>query len=249
MYLRPSKLRSMGTFNVGKWIPLRAYLVSAVMAFCHLADGRAQIAPSQSEIDSYRGLHLAAAQGDLVAAKQLVESGSDINVQDAHGRTPLMVATYSRNTGLAKFLIEHGADVNVLDVQRYDMLTIAAVLNDVDLVTLAIDSGADAGLVTSPYDGTALIAAAHLGHVEVVGALIKAGAPVDHVNNLGWTALIEAIVLGDGGRNHQLVVQELVDAGADLNLADKDGVKPLSLARQYAVTLIEQILLQAGAQP
>ena len=74
--------------------------------------------------------------------------------------------------------------------------------------------GASAKLTTSRYDGTALIAAAHLGHDGVVRQLIAAGAPLDHVNNLHWTALIEAIVLGDGGRRHQAVVQALLKAGA-----------------------------------
>ena len=70
------------------------------------------------------------------------------------------------------------------------------------MVNLAITAGADTNLITSPYEGTALIAAAHLGHVEVVRALIDGKAPLDHVNNLGWTAHIEAIVLGDGGPSH-----------------------------------------------
>ena len=228
---------------------VRTYLYYAVLVFCILLEAQAQVAPSQSEIAAYTGLHLAVAQGDFAAAKQLLESGSDINAQDSGGRTPLMVATYKKSKDIARFLIAHGADINALDAQHYDMLTLAAVLNDVDLVRLAVDSGADAGLVTSPYEGTALIAAAHLGHVEVVRTLIKAGAPLDHVNNLGWTALIEAIVLGDGGRNHQQVVKDLVRAGADVNLADRDGVKPLTLARQYGFEEIEQFLLKAGADP
>ena len=49
-------------------------------------------------------------------------------------------------------------------------------------------NGASAKLVTSRYDGTELIAAAHLGHDGVVCQLIAAGAPLDHVNNLHWTA-------------------------------------------------------------
>ena len=160
-----------------------------------------------------------------------------------------MVATYAGNLGMAKLLIEFNADVNALDVQHYDMLTIAAVANDVGLVTVGLDAGADASQITSPYEGTALIAAAHLGHIEVVRSLINAGAPLDHINNLGWTALIEAIVLGDGGTNHQQVVHDLIAAGADLNLADADGVRPLLLARRYGYEEIERILLQAGAEP
>jgi ankyrin repeat protein len=97
-------------------------------------------------------------------------------------------------------------------------------------MSLALQLGNDPGLTTSRWDGTALIAAAHLGHAEVVRRLIAAGAPLDHVNNLGWTALIEAVVLGDGGRNHQEVVRALIDAGADASIADRDGATPLMLA-------------------
>ena len=75
------------------------------------------------------------------------------------------------------------------------------------MLKLAIASGGNTRAITSPYKGTALIAAAHLGHAEVVEALIAAKAPLDHVNNLGWTALIEAIVLGDGGPRHQATVE------------------------------------------
>ena len=81
-------------------------------------------------------------------------------------------------------------------------MTIAAVANDVPTLRLALELGASAKNVTSRYDGTALIAAAHLGHAEVVKILIAASAPLDHVNNLGWTALMESIVLGDGGSRH-----------------------------------------------
>ena len=128
------------------------------------------------------------------------------------------------------------------------MLTIAAVANDTKMVGLAIRSGADAGLVTSPYDGTALIASAHLGHVAVVNALIAADAPVDHVNNLGWTALIEAIVLGDGGARHISIVRMLIAAGADVNLADGRGTRPLALARQRGYAAMVDALQKAGAE-
>ena len=52
----------------------------------------------------------------------------------------------------------------------------------------------------APMTEPRLIAAAHRGHVDVVRALIAAKAPLNHVNNLGWTALLEAVVLGNGGR-------------------------------------------------
>ena len=97
-------------------------------------------------------------------------------------------------------------------------------------MSLAISLGNNPGLTTSPYDGTALIAAAHLGHVEVVQRLIDAGAPLDHINNLHWTAAMEAVVLGDGGENHQAVLDALLKAGADRSLADRYGRTPLDHA-------------------
>lgn len=208
-----------------------------------------QTPPSAQEIAAYSGLHAAAAKGDATEIKRLAAAGGDINARDGHGRTPLMVAAFQRHLAAARTLIEAGADLNLLENQAYDVITIASVLDDPEMVRLAIASGGSATAVTSPYKGTALIAAAHLGHAEVVAALIAGRAPLDHVNNLGWTALIEAIVLGDGGARHQATVNALIKAGADLNLPDRQGVAPLSLARSRGYGKIADMLEQAGAKP
>ena len=128
-------------------------------------------------------------------------------------------------------LVAAGADLNALEHQRYDAVTIAAVANDEAGLALLLEAGASPRNITSPYDGTALIAAAHLGHVGVVRQLISAGAPLDHVNNLHWTALIEAVVLGDGGKRHTEIVRLLLLAGASVKLGDRDGNTPLMLAK------------------
>lgn len=98
------------------------------------------------------------------------------------------------------------------------------------------------------YGGTALIPAAERGHVETVRTLIAAGVDVNHVNNLGWTALLEAIILGNGELKYQHVVELLLKAGADPNLADKDGITPLQHARSREYREIEKRLLAAGAK-
>jgi ankyrin repeat protein len=134
------------------------------------------------------------------------------------------------------------ADVNALDGDKYDMVTIAAVADDLDMLKAALAAGNRPDLTTSPYDGTALIAAAHLGHADVVKLLIDAGAPLDHVNNLGWTALIEAVILGDGGRAHQATVRHLVTAGADRGIADRQGMTPLDHAKQRGYREIAAML-------
>lgn len=191
----------------------------------------AQTAPSQSEIAAYDGLFAAAYTGDVAEIKRLAAAGADVNARDRRVRTPAHVAAYASQDEALRALAEAGADMNALEGQAYDVVTIAAVADDPELMSLAIELGNDPGLTTSPYDGTALIAAAHLGHVEVVKRLIAAGAPLDHVNNLHWTAVIESVVLGDGGPDHQAVLKALLDAGADRNLADRDGVTPLEHAR------------------
>jgi uncharacterized protein len=207
-----------------------------------------QTPPSERELRIYAGLHDAAARGDAAAIEKLIAEGERPNIQDARSRTPLHVAAFLRKHDAARALIRLGADPNALDAERYDVVTIASVNDDREMLEIALAGGGNARAVTSPYDGTALIAAAHRGHVEIVRALIAAKAPLDHVNNLGWTALLEAIVLGNGGTRHTAVVAALVEAGADVNIADRHGTTPRGHARQRGYSQIARILEHAGAR-
>lgn len=208
----------------------------------------AQVPPSEDEQARYQGLHAAAQRGDAARIAALLAAGADPNARDANGRTPLHVATFARQRDAIRVLAKGGAELGALDDDRYDAVTIAAVADDEPTLALLLALGASAKLTTSRYDGTALIAAAHLGHDGVVRLLIKAGAPFDHVNNLHWTALIEAIVLGDGGRRHQAVVRDLLAAGASTALADRSGQTPLALARGRGYREMVGMLEAAGAR-
>ena len=218
---------------------MRGFLAVLAVVVPNLA--AAQVAPSATEVAAYDGLHRAAHVGDLETIRKLAP-GADLEMRDGRGRTPLHVAAFASQDDALRTLAEAGADMNALEFQAYDVVTIAAVADDPELMTLAIELGNDPGLTTSPYDGTALIAAAHLGHDEVVRRLIAAGAPLDHVNNLGWTALIEAVILGDGGPRHQRVVRALIDAGADRELTDRQGRTPLQLAEAAGYVAIAEML-------
>nr|WP_225984754.1 ankyrin repeat domain-containing protein [Noviherbaspirillum aerium] len=202
----------------------------------------AQVAPSAWQAAAYTGLLAAAHGGDVAQLKALLLKKTDLEIRDAQQRTPLHVATYARHHNAIRLLAEAGADLNAMEHQRYDPVTIAAVADDNGTLALLLKLGASAKNVTSPYDGTALIAAAHLGHVGVVKQLIASGAPLNHVNNLHWTALMEAVVLGDGGRNHTEVVRLLLDAGADRTLTDNAGNTPLALAQARGYQEMAQLL-------
>ena len=229
-----------------KFCPQGACLLSVLLFVTTLAF--AQMPPGAAELHAYRGLHAAAAKGDVAEIEKLAKSGAPIDVRDSRARTPLHVAAFMQKPEAARALMRLGADANALEVQKYDIVTIAAVADDVPMLKVALEGGCKAGNITSPYYGTALIAAAHLGHDEVVRTLIAAKAPLDHVNNLGWTAVIESIVLGDGGKRHVATLKALVDAGANINLADRSGETPLTLAKRRGFKEMVAILEKAGGR-
>ncbi|MCM3564674.1 ankyrin repeat domain-containing protein [Hydrogenophaga intermedia] len=212
------------------------------------ASAMAQVPPSPAESAAYQGLHAAAQRGDVAQIARLLKAGAAIDATDGAGRTPLHVATFARQGAAVRVLMEAGANHAKLEHGRYDAVTIAAVADDEDTLRTLLAQGASAKLVTSRYDGTALIAAAHLGHDGVVRQLIAAGAPLDHVNNLHWTAVIESIVLGDGGKRHQATLKALIDAGANLQLADRHGQTPLALAKARGYAEMVAMLEKAGAR-
>ena len=228
-------------------MPSRATLIFALAACWPLAS-HAQVPPAASEKAAYSGLFAAAAQGDAPQIKALVAKGTKVDAKDGHGRTALHVAAFGAKHGAMRALVAAGANPNALENDRYDIVTIAAVANDVPTLKVALELGCSAKNITSRYDGTALIAAAHLGHAEVVRTLIRAGAPLDHVNNLGWTAVIESIVLGDGGPRHIDTLKSLIQAGANLNLADRQGQTPLALAQARRYQTMADMLKRAGAR-
>jgi hypothetical protein len=195
----------------------------------------AQVPPTAEEVARLHGPARGGAPGRPGRAPAAAgRRPAALNARDSAWPHALHVATFARQREAVRRLAA-GADLQALEHDRYDAVTIAAVADDEDTLRVLLALGASAKLTTSRYDGTALIAAAHLGHDGVVRQLIAAGAPLDHVNNLHWTAVIEAIVLGDGGPRHQATLKALLDAGASTQLADRSGRTPLQLAGRGAM--------------
>jgi len=192
-------------------------------------------------------LFQAVEKGDLDVLQNALNQKVDINAQDSKKRTALMIATYNQDVEAAKLLIDAGADVNIQDDMLNTPFLYAGAEGYLDIVKLTIQASADPTILNR-YGGTALIPAAEHGHVEVIEELLNnTTIDVNHVNRLGWTALMEAIVLNNGNPTQQTVVQLLIDHGADVNIPDNNNVTPLQHAKKQGFKEIEIILIVAGA--
>lgn len=190
----------------------------------------------------------AATANDTTAVQAALAAGADTEVRDGEGRTPLMLAVYRDNIAAARLLINAGANMNAQDKILNSPFLYAGAEGLTEIVQLCMKAGADY-TVFNRYGGSALIPACERGHVETVAALLSDKKfPIDHINRLGWTALLEAVILGSGGERHIAVVKMLIAAGANVNIADKDGVTPLAHARKKGQREIARLLEQAGAK-
>ncbi|WNC17637.1 ankyrin repeat domain-containing protein [Brevibacillus brevis] len=195
-----------------------------------------------------QSLLAAVQQGDQDAILRLLAEGADINATDETGRTSALIAVHTDQLPIFQLLIEQGANINIRDQRLDNPLLYASAAGKLDFVQAAIAAGADT-TITNRFGGTALIPAADRGHVAIVEELLThSDVNIDHVNRLGWTALLEAVILGDGGERHQQIVRLLIEHGADVNLADHDGVTPLQHAKNRGFREMVEALTQAGAK-
>ncbi|RJX40207.1 ankyrin repeat domain-containing protein [Paenibacillus pinisoli] len=199
-------------------------------------------------LNQNQSLWNAVAEGDQDTVLKLLIDGADPNATDAKGRTSAMIAVHSNQLDVFNLLVQHEADINVRDQRSDNPLLYAGAEGLLPFVRAAVAAGADTTL-TNRFGGTALIPAADRGHVEIVEELLTTSdVNIDHVNNLGWTALLEAVILGDGGERHQRIVDLLIEHGADVNLGDSAGVTPLQHAKKHGYQEMIKSLEQAGAR-
>jgi ankyrin repeat protein len=192
----------------------------------------------------------AAAAGDVAEVRAALGSGADVAATDDSRATPLVLAAYGNHVDVARVLVEAGADVNHKDRTEQSAYLIATseVGDDPRLLDLMLRSGARVQAKDS-FNGTGLIRAAERGFPTIIGRLLDAGIQVDHVNELGWTALHEAIILGKGTEPYVRVVEQLVDAGADAMLpSQRDGVRPIEHAQRRGFAAIETLLRKAARE-
>lgn len=217
------------------------------IALCLLLLGVAACSTGDDAAPPRGSLVEAASAGDLARVEAVLDAGADVDERDATGRTAVTAAVYGGHAAVVRHLIERGADVDIQDDSRANAFLATGETGDVEVLREVLRGDPDVTR-TNRFGGTALIPAADRGHVEMVRALLSTDVAVDHVNDLGWTALLEAVILGEGGPPHQEIVRLLIDAGASVNLPDRDGVTPLQHARRRGYDAIAAMLEAAGGR-
>jgi ankyrin repeat protein len=188
-----------------------------------------------------RRLLAAAERGDATAAALAIRAGANLETRDERGRTPLLLAATQDRLGVARLLVYLGADPDALDDQHDTPWLVTGVTGSVDMLQVLLPAEPDV-TIRNRFGGTSLIPASERGHVAYVRRAVRTAIDVNHVNDLGWTALLEAVVLGDGSQSYQQILTILLDAGADPKIADRQGVTALQHAERRGQREVARIL-------
>jgi ankyrin repeat protein len=199
------------------------------------------MATAERPADPNAALLRAAAEGDADAVAVALRSGAEIEARDQHGRTPLLLASTYDHVPVAEVLVALGADPDALDDRHDTPWLVTGVTGSVAMLEALLPANPDL-TVRNRFGGLSPIPASERGHVDYVRRVVQTDVDLDHVNDLGWTALLEAIILGDGGPAHHEVIRILLEAGADPGIPDANGITPLQHAERLGHAEIAALL-------
>lgn len=149
-----------------------------------------------------------------------VSGREDANAELSDGGTVLMWAALHKSKKAAARLLELGADVNRASRRTgATPLIMAAEAGSMDMLQLLLDAGAKVDLRTLERLGstTALHTACLHNHPDAVKLLLERGAPVND------TVAISTPLMTAATHRHLVVMQQLLDAGADPRIRRRDG--------------------------
>ncbi|HVK29820.1 MAG TPA: ankyrin repeat domain-containing protein [Nocardioides sp.] len=195
--------------------------------------------PAPAEPDA--ALLQAAERGDADAVAVALRAGADIEARDAHRRTALLLASTFDRVAVAELLVALGADPDALDDRHDTPWLVTGVTGSVAMLEALLPAHPDL-TIRNRYGGLSPIPAGERGHVDYIRRVVDTPVDIDHVNGLGWTAMLEAIILGDGSDDYVEIVRILLAAGADRTIADQDRVTPLQHAEKRGYDEIAALL-------
>ena len=217
--------------------------------------------------DGATALHWAAHRDDLAIADLLIRAGARARVATDAGATPLHLACTIRSAAMVERLLDAGADPNAALLNGETVLMTCARTGDARAIAALVRRGADVNAREHAHRQTALMWAAAEGHAEVVRSLIAAHADVrarslvyeqtvvdEQTQRAGREALNYTVKRGGAtpllfaARSGDLAsAQMLLEAGADANDAQPDGVSALVLAAHSGHGAVAALLLDHGA--
>lgn len=200
----------------------------------------------QAELD--QRLREAAEKGDTDAVSAALADGANLETRDGSQRTALLLAVTGDHLGAVRALVAAGADVNAVDDRSDTPWLVTGVTGGVEVMEALLPGDPDLKL-RNRFGGIVLQPACERGHAGYVAAVLEqTDIDIDQVNDIGWTGLLEAIILGDGSKPYQEIVATLIAHDVDVNLADAEGVRPLRHARRRGQDRVAQLLTDAGAK-
>jgi ankyrin repeat protein len=218
---------------------------------------------NSAEADGTTALHWAVRQDDLELADRLLKAGADAKAANRYGVTPLYLASVSGNAAMIERLLQAGADANTVSSEGETVLMTVARTGKVDAAKLLIAHGADVNARESWKGQTALMWAAAQNHPDMVRELLAHGAEVNGRSNLQkwerqttaeprekWLPPGNFTPLHFAAREGALEsVRVLVEAGADVNAVDPDGIGTMLMAIINGHYDVAAYLLEHGADP
>ncbi|HTG00440.1 MAG TPA: ankyrin repeat domain-containing protein [Nitrospirota bacterium] len=185
----------------------------------------------------------AAQTGDLMATKQLIRDGVNINAVNSSGESALVIAAKSGNLDMARTLIKAGAEVNQRTNSKDTALTIAACKCHPEIIALLLENGADPNVQNEDFKSTPLnLLAGYCNNSDSVKALLSKGANPKLGNRCGDTPLITA-----AGNGYSEIVSILLDTNVNI---DETGCRMQTAlfraAREGQVKTLE-LLIRRGA--
>jgi ankyrin repeat protein len=215
------------------------------------------------EADGTTAIAWAARQDDLDMVDRLIHAGADVKAANRYGVTPLSLACINGDAIMIEKLLKAGADPNADGAEDETPLMTVARTGSVAAAKVLLAHGAKIDAREAWHGETALMWAAAQQHPDMVKTLIAADANVNAMSTVvKWerqtTAEPREKWLPPGGFTPLMFAaregcvecaKALVDAKADLNMADPDGITPMVSSIINGHYDVAEVLLEKGADP
>ena len=187
-------------------------------------------------------LYHCVARGHSEALFVLTEHGAKTVGWSSYKNDPLNAAAFKGHCACVRALLAAGCPILTATTDGYSALNDAAQKGHVEILECLLQHGALVDAKSSANGGAPLLAAALMGHVACMEALLAADADINRPASWGYTALYGAACKGQ-----LAAVRYLVGQGAAVNCRGGDRDTPLLVACRNGHGAVVAALLKSGA--